>query len=299
MSNIQKSNEIIITCTGNYRKNIFFDIVNKVGEFFKNNPNYKILLSNEYLSKNIKPSLVKNIVADDFTNCIKNSDLVFSIGGDGTILSTVRKLYQNQIPVMGIHIGSLGFLSQCTEDSLLEALSCVKSNKYKLDDRIMLEVEIDSNKKYYALNDVVIDHGNSGRILRTKVCINDRHINNYESDGIIVSTPTGSTGYSLSSGGPIVSSELDVFNITPISSHSLSARPIVLSSKKNINIKFSDDFIDAAITIDGQIRVDLYQESNISIKKANHSAIFVSLPFNDYISTLKEKLGWSGNSKKF
>jgi len=298
MENIQKNSKImIITCTGNYRKSQFFNIVNKIAIFFKNDSNFKILLSNEYLSKNIKPKLSKNIVIDTFNSCIKNSDLIFSIGGDGTILSTVRKLNKNQIPILGIHIGNLGFLAQCTDHSLLDALNCIKSNDYKNEKRIILKLRINKTE-HYALNDIVVDHGNSGRILETKVYIDDKHINNYESDGIIISTPTGSTGYSLSSGGPIISPELDIINITPISSHSLSARPIVLSSKKNINIKFSDKFIDAAITVDGQERVDLAKESNIYINKANHLAILIKLPFNNYISTLKEKLGWSGNSKE-
>ena len=224
--------------------------------------------------------------------------MIFSIGGDGTILSTVRKLNRNQIPVLGIHIGNLGFLAQCTEDSLLDALNCIKSNDYENEKRIILELEVNNNQKYYALNDIVVDHGSSGRILKTKVYIDENHINDYESDGIIISTPTGSTGYSLSSGGPIITPELDVLNITPISSHSLSARPIVLPSHKNINIKFTDQFIDAAITVDGQERIDLYRESQISIKKASHLAILIKLPFNSYISTLKEKLGWSGKSKE-
>ena len=288
----------IITCTGNYRKSKFFKIVNLISHFFKDDPNYKIFLSDEYLSKDINPNLFKNIISNNFNDCIENSDLIFSIGGDGTILSTVRKLYQNQIPVLGIHIGSLGFLAQCTEDSLIEALNCIKSNSYKNEKRIMLELKID-NKKYYALNDIVVDHGNSGRILKTKVYINNKHINNYESDGIIISTPTGSTGYSLSSGGPIITPELAVFNITPISSHSLSARPIVLSSDKTISIKLSNQFIDGAITVDGQERINLSKNSSIKIKKSIRSALLIQLPFNDYISTLKEKLGWSGNSKKY
>ena len=177
-------------------------------------------------------------------------------------------------------------------------MDCIKSSNYKTEQRIILELEIDNNDKYYALNDIVVDHGNSGRILKTKVYIDKKHINDYESDGIIINTPTGSTGYSLSSGGPIITSELDVFNITPISSHSLSARPIVLSSNKHITIGFTDQFIDAAITVDGQERINLSKKSQICIKKANHLAVLIKLPFNNYISTLKEKLGWSGKSKE-
>ena len=297
MGSIRKNSKaMVITCTGNYRKKQFFNIVNQIAAFFENDSNYKILLSDEYLFKDIKPNLSKNIIVNNFSDCIKGSDFIFSIGGDGTILSTVRKLNKNEIPVLGIHIGNLGFLAQCTEDSLLNALNCIKSNNYENQNRIILELEVDNSKKFYALNDIVIDHGSSGRILKPKVYIDENHINDYESDGIIINTPTGSTGYSLSSGGPIIAPELDVLNITPISSHSLSARPIVLASHKNISVKFTDKFIDAAITVDGQELINLSKKSKISIKKANHSAILVKLPFNSYISTLKEKLGWSGKS---
>ena len=126
---------------------------------------------------------------------------------------------------------------------------------------------------------------------------NNDHINDYEGDGIIICTPTGSTGYSLSSGGPIVHSDLDVMTITPISSHSLSARPIVLSSNSNIKVKFSNNFADAALTIDGQTRIDLVEKNIISISKANFNAKLVELPFYNYMTTLKEKLHWSGNSR--
>lgn len=126
---------------------------------------------------------------------------------------------------------------------------------------------------------------------------NDHHINNYEGDGIIICTPTGSTGYSLSSGGPIVHSNLDVITITPISSHSLSARPIVLPSFWNIKVDFPDHFIDASLTIDGQSRINLSKDNIISISKAKFKAKLIVLPFYNYLNTLKEKLHWSGNSR--
>ena len=122
---------------------------------------------------------------------------------------------------------------------------------------------------FYCFNDIVIDHGNSGRVLKTIVQNNEEHINDYEGDGIIICTPTGSTAYSLSSGGPIVHTDLDVLTITPISSHSLSARPIVLPSDSNIKISFSNSFVGASLTIDGQIRFDLDKNDKIVVSKSN------------------------------
>lgn len=292
-----------ITCTGNYRKEKFFKIINMISNYFdKNkflNEKIELMITNEFEKHINVDNLNKKIKIDTFDNCVKNSDLIMSIGGDGTILSTVRKLSDKCIPILGIHIGNLGFLAQSTEDTLFDALDCLKKDKYKIQDKILLKVEVQNKGDafYYAFNDAVIDHGNSGRVLKSRVYNNDNIVNDYEGDGIIVCTPTGSTGYSLSSGGPIVHSDLDVITITPIASHSLSARPIVLSSNSNIKVKFLENFTDASLTIDGQLRVDLIKSDIISISKANFNAKLIVLPFYDYMSTLKEKLHWSGNNR--
>lgn len=291
-----------ITCTGNFRKEKFFSIINMIADFFDKNGMFdnqiKLMLSDEFTKHVMNENLNKNVQIDTFENCIKCSDLIMSIGGDGTILSTVRKLSENQVPILGIHIGNLGFLAQSTEKTLNEALKCIKEDNYKIQDKFLLKANINNKTTYYhAFNDVVIDHGNSGRVLKTKVYNDNTHINNYEGDGIIISTPTGSTGYSLSSGGPIIHSELDVVTITPISSHSLSARPIILSSKSNIKVNFSDNFIDASLTIDGQTRINLKKSDEIFISKSKLYAQIVVLPFYNYFTTLKEKLHWSGNSR--
>ena len=288
----------IVTCTGNFRKKQFFKVIDKIFNFFKNKKNYIILLTDEFKGIDLDCYIDDNIEIDTFNNCISRSDYIFSIGGDGTILSTVRKLGNKQIPVLGIHIGNLGFLAQTTDINLNKTLDHIIKNDYSIDKRIILSVQINNNEFFFALNDAVVDHGSSGRILKSRLTIDEKHSNNYTSDGIIISTPTGSTGYSLSSGGPIIMPDLDVFNITPISSHSLSARPIVISSKSFIKIGFTDDFEDAALTIDGQQRIKLKRSDIISIRKSSHYANLIILPFNDYISTLKEKLYWSGASKK-
>jgi NAD+ kinase len=288
----------IVTCTGNFRKKQFFKVIDKIANFFENKKNYVILLTDEFKGIDLDLDINDKIEIDTFENCVSKSDYIFSIGGDGTILSTVRKLGSKQIPVLGIHIGSLGFLAQTTDKNLNKALDCIIKDNYSIDKRIILSVQINNNKTFFALNDAVVDRGSSGRILKSRLTIDEKHSNNYTSDGIIISTPTGSTGYSLSSGGPIIMPELDVFTITPISSHSLSARPIVISAKSFIKIGFTDNFEGAALTIDGQQRIELKRSDIISIRKSSHYANLLMLPFNDYIATLKEKLYWSGASKK-
>ena len=290
-----------ILCTGNYRKERYFDILNIIAKYFEPFDGYKIFLTDDFKNKVETPSIHEGIEVIDFSKFINDADIVLSIGGDGTILSTVRRLRQNIIPVLGIHIGGLGFLAQSTAENLLETLEHIRSKNYSIDERILLNIMINKGNDgtFYALNDAVIDHGDSGRVLKTKLYISNKHLNNYESDGIIVSTPTGSTGYSLSSGGPIISPNLNLLAITPICSHSLSARPIVLPSDSFINIKFTDDFVNASLTIDGQERLTLNKETIVSICKAKYSANLIRLPFNDYLSTLKDKLHWSGNSREF
>ena len=288
-----------ITCTGNYRKEHFFKTVNSIADYFLNHHSkINIILSNDFENQTDTPNINKEIQIKPFSECIKDSDIVVSIGGDGTLLSTIRRMEKVSIPILGVHIGNLGFLTQSTEETLTKALRCLVEEDYKIEKRLLLEIEVKNNgqQQYYAFNDAVIDHGNSGRILKTEVYVNDEHINNYESDGIIISTPAGSTGYSLSSGGPIVHPKLHTINITPISSHSLSARPIVLSSDSNIVVKFGEKFIDAALTVDGQERIVLNQENTIFINQANFDAELIILPFYNYMQTLKEKLGWSGNN---
>lgn len=289
----------VITLTGNYRKDRFFDIVSQISKYFSNVKGYELLISDECMKNHSEKMIFDNITVDSFDNCVNKSNYIFSIGGDGTILSTIRKLSCRTIPVLGVHIGNLGFLAMSTEETLNMALDHIVSGNYDIKEKILLKTYRQSNPKdvFYCFNDIVIDHGNSGRVLKTIVQNNEEHINDYEGDGIIICTPTGSTAYSLSSGGPIVHADLDVLTITPISSHSLSARPIVLPSDSNIKISFSNSFVGASLTIDGQIRFDLDKNDKIVVSKSNFYAKIIFMPYYSYIQTLKEKLHWSGNSR--
>ena len=299
--NLKNSNKNNILCVGNFRKDKFLKIIEKIAIFFENKPQFNIYLSDDFKKNNRKANISSNVIIGEYKKLIKLADIVFSIGGDGTILSTVKNMKNKQIPVLGIHIGNLGFLTQCTENNLIESLEKIELSQFFIEKRILLSLKIDDSKKYFALNDIVVDHGNSGRILKTKLFIkkskNDKymHLNNFESDGVIISTPTGSTGYSLSSGGPIIYPDLELFNVTPISSHSLSARPIVFSSKNIFKFEFFENFVDAAITLDGQTRINLNKNNVICIEKAKFSAKLIAFSSDSYISALKNKLGWSGN----
>jgi len=277
-------------CTGNFNKSNFMKILNKLVLFFNNEEHELILDSNIPFYESIakKDSLEK--IAND-------CDVLISIGGDGTILSTIRNLNNSEIPIFGIHIGGLGFLAQTNSNQCISSLKKILNNKFSIVNRMLLKTNIDNstNQTFYSLNDIVIDHGNSPRILETNISISDIHLNQYKSDGIIICTPLGSTAYSLSAGGPIITPWLDVISLTPICPHSLSARPILLPSKDIVSIQFNDEQIGMKITIDGQISFEIDYTTKITISRSDSDAKFIKLDDTDYYSTLRTKMGWSGN----
>ena len=287
---------MIIGCTGNYRKEEYFTILERIYSIFSK-ADVKLLVSDD-LIKNDVFQIPSEYSLVEFDVLAKQADILLAIGGDGTILSTVRRLGQSQKAILGIHIGGLGFLSECTETNLDKCIRYILNNEYDISERMLLEVRIQSNGKeeiYWALNDVVVDHGPSARILKTEVHVSGDYLNTYEGDGLIISTPTGSTAYSLSSGGPIIYPNLDTITVTPICPHSLSARPIVLQSNENIALRFLDPFDGMAVAVDGQIRIEIDDQISLNIVRANHSAKLVHLPSNGYFKMLRTKMGWSGN----
>ena len=229
---------------------------------------------------------------------MKKSDIILAIGGDGTILSTVRRMENMQKPIMGIHIGGLGFLSQCSEKNLTKSLNYILTKNYSISNRMILkaQINIENNKQViYALNDFVINHGSSARVTKIMVNISKKHLNTYEGDGLIISTPTGSTAYSLSAGGPIIDPMLDSITVTPICPHSLSARPIVLKANENISLKFVDLEDNMVLSIDGQVQININNQTKVIISRADYPAQLISLPGNGHYKTLRSKMGWAGN----
>ena len=287
---------MIIGCTGNYRKEEYFIILERISTILSKS-DIKLLISDDLLKKEgYQISDTYSLV--DFDILAKQSDILLAIGGDGTIVSTVRRLEKKQKPIMGIHIGGLGFLTECTESNLDKSINYIVKNEFNISERILLEVQIQLNGKkeiYWALNDVVVDHGQSARILKVEVHVSDHYLNTYEGDGLIISSPTGSTAYSLSAGGPIIYPDVDTITVTPICPHSLSSRPIVLQSNENIAFRFLDPFDGMALAVDGQIRIELDEQVLINIIRADHTAKLVNLPGNGYFKTLRTKMGWLGN----
>ena len=271
------------------------------------------------LNKNIKKTL--NIILDEFSSSkhqliylneqkfisklirinippIKKNpkyDILISIGGDGTILSAIRSEYNNEKPILGIHVGQLGFLAEADTENLQKVLRLIKKSKYKIEDRSLFEVELlDKNikKKYVCVNDVVVDRGKSARTMEADVYENNLFVSRYKGDGFIISTANGSTAYSLSAGGPIIYPNLDLITITPICSHSLSTRTIVLSGKSNISIHFPDKKVSRTLTIDGQVDFKIKNNMKINISISSKRVYFLLTDESNYFNKLRNKVGW-------
>ncbi|MBC8213241.1 MAG: NAD(+)/NADH kinase [Candidatus Marinimicrobia bacterium] len=282
-------------CTGNYQKPEFFKIATEIYYHLKNTE-HDYYLSSSALTNGEHPEL-KEVEVKHIQDIAEECDVILSIGGDGTILATLRQIGKSTTPILGIHIGGLGFLAACSQKDYIDSINEIINGNYFVEKRMLIEATIDTNKsrKFFALNDIVIDHGTSARILKTHVYVSDKYLNTFESDGMIFATPTGSTAYSLSAGGPIITPSLDVILVTPICPHSLSARSIALSSEEVISVSFAEEPAGMAVTIDGQVRLPVDYSTKISIRKADYSANMIQFVHNDYFQTLRTKMGWAGN----
>ncbi len=220
-------------------------------------------------------------------------DITFAIvlGGDGTILKTARYYSRFNVPILGINLGRLGFLSQAKSTQTEEAINYILKGAFKTENRIMLTA---LNGKMNALNDIIIKGDGFSRTSRLYVHINDNIVCDYLADGIIISTPTGSTAYTLSAGGPILSPVLDAIVIVPICPHTMNARPIVIPSNEIIKVTSSQNKPLLKICADGQNTVDLGINESIEIKKSEFQAklVLLNLQKNSFYSVLKEKLHW-------
>lgn len=235
----------------------------------------------------------KNITSKVCTTDEYSPDYTFAVvlGGDGTILKTARYYAKYSVPIFGINLGRLGFLSQAKPTQIEDAVDYILKGSFKVEDRIMLSA---LNDKMNALNDIVIKGDGFSRTSRLYVHINDNIVCDYLADGIIISTPTGSTAYTLSAGGPILSPELDAFVIVPICPHTMNARPIVIPSSEVINVTSSMKKPLLTIAADGQDTHSLGADDNIQITKSGYCAklVMLNMEKNSFYSVLKEKLHW-------
>ena len=227
-----------------------------------------------------------------------NADMVISLGGDGTILLTAGYVGRSGVPILGIKFGQLGFLVEIGPDEFYNAFEAILNGDYEIQRRMLLEARILNEpgcQPLYAMNDIVIDKGKYARLIRLKTDVDDEYLNTYISDGLIIATPTGSTAYSLSAGGPILPPEMKAMIITPICPHSLSARPVVVSDEKIIRIELTSPESEANLSADGQVSQPIKSGLQIEIRKADYSVNLVRMigkKSNGFYDRLHTKLNW-------
>lgn len=227
----------------------------------------------------------------------QHADLIIVFGGDGTLLSVARLEHIEMVPVLAVNLGSLGFLTEIGADELLAVLHKVLASDYALDKRMMLEVTIikkgdEQGPSFQALNDVVVNKGALARMMDLDTYVNDLYLNRFKADGLIICTPTGSTGYSLSAGGPIVYPSLNLFTITPICPHTLTNRPLIISDESIIRIELMSESEDVFLTVDGQVGVRIERHDRVIVRKSEKTLSLVKTPFRSYFEILKKKLKW-------
>ena len=223
-------------------------------------------------------------------------DLLVVLGGDGTLLAAARALYRHEVPIFAVNLGDLGFLTVITQDELYPALEGVLSGNYRSERRVQIEGELvradEVLSTFRALNDVVLNKGAIARIQDFEVYADGEFISNYKSDGLIVSTPTGSTAYSLAAGGPVVSPSVEAFIVTPICAHTLTNRPLVLRDSANIEIVVKSQREAAYLTVDGQVGIATHSEDIIRVRKSDSYVELIQPPQRNYYEILRQKLKW-------
>jgi len=222
-------------------------------------------------------------------------DLLIVLGGDGTLLSMARAVGDLGVPLLGMNLGGLGFLTATTLDEMFPALEAYLGGRMAIEERMLLAARVIRNGQalceYAALNDVVITKSAMSRIIDLSVSVEGRHATAYRADGLIISTPTGSTAYSLSAGGPILFPTMDAIVLTPICSHTLTNRPIVLPGTDRIEVTLLADQ-EVMATVDGQVGVGLRERDTVEVRKAASRMRLVRFPQRDFFSVLRTKLKW-------
>lgn len=255
------------------------------------------ILFNDHAADFIKKKSTTNL------QIMTKADLVITLGGDGTLIKLARDTTYKPVPILAVNLGNVGFLTEIQKnEQVIPALKNIWEKRYQLDVRSMLRVTVYRKgkkvKTFLALNEAVINQGNFARLIELHAEINQRRMVNFKADGVIISTPTGSTGHGLSAGGPIVHPKLDAFVFTPICPSTLSMRPIVIPSNRQVTVtiqtrrKFKDNYV--AITIDGQIVNRLEYGDQIKFRRSAREFVLVRQTNTRYYKMLRDKLNWGG-----
>jgi NAD+ kinase len=226
-------------------------------------------------------------------------DALLTLGGDGTLLRGARLIASHQVPILGVNMGRLGFLTCCAADQITQALDHLSRKEYTAESRMGLVATIDRphgavRESWVALNDVVVHKGGVARIASLKVGVNGEPIATYAADGVVISTPTGSTAYSLSAGGPVVFPTLESILVTPVSPHTLAIRPLLLPAESEVTVQREDGPADIMVTVDGQVGTSFGLDETLRVHRAGRPILIIRFPNSSFFATLRKKLGWGG-----
>jgi NAD+ kinase len=232
-------------------------------------------------------------------------EMIISLGGDGTMLSSARAVGEHQTPILGINLGGLGFLTEITSNDLDKTLDKLKNDDFFIEKRMVLKTEVEGLKKLdqYALNDVVLDKGEVARLFQMHLYADDEFICSYSADGLIISTPTGSTAYCLAAGGPIINPRTNLIIVSPICPHTFASRPIIFSENENLKVvvemaqRGELAQREAVLTIDGQVAFHLKSGSSVLVRKAKHSVNLIKFKDRSFYDILRTKLHWGARPK--
>ena len=253
----------------------------------------KVLLKN---TKNIYSTNkidFEDVRVVDYTKFNDSVDLIIVFGGDGTLLGAARKFINNDIPILGINMGTVGFLTDVNVENFELVIKEIFNGDYVLEEKSLVEAKF-SDQEAFGLNEVLIHSGSYAQLMRYRLLIDGKTVYEQRSDGLIVATPTGSTAYALSAGGSIIHPELDIWNIIPMMSQSLSSRPLIVSNKKSIEIQLIEGPLDhAMVCVDGQKDIPIKYNNSIYISKKSSSLKIIHPSNNDFYEACREKLGWS------
>ncbi len=232
------------------------------------------------------------------THIAAQSDMVLVLGGDGTMLNAARLVEEREVPILGVNMGGLGFLTEATVDQLYDSLEKIFAEAFLLEERLMLHARIERHGEHVAtstvLNDVVVSKGTLARMIEVQISINGQFVTSLRGDGLIVSSPTGSTAYSMSSGGPIVEPSVRALLLTPICPHTLTHRPLLVESTAEVEVALVSQEDGAMATFDGQVGVALAHGDTVTVRASEHRTRLIRFPDKTYYEVLRKKLKWGG-----
>jgi NAD+ kinase len=287
---------------GQYYQNDTRPIIRNIFLFFNNN-NVELVIEEKFLKILYEQEILKKEYKTfNSHNCLDNSfDILVSIGGDGTILRAATYVRDSGIPILGVNAGRLGFLAKVQKENIDSFLQLVIEKKYTLSERTLLSLECSPendqiNELNFAMNEVTVSRKDTTSMITIDTSLNGEYLNSYWADGLIISTPTGSTGYSLSCGGPVLTPDVKGLVITPIAPHNLNARPLVIPDDTEIKLKVSGREEQYLVSLDSRIAT-LNNNAELTIRKTPYKINMVEIPDETFLKTLRNKLLW-GEDKR-